>query len=175
MKFTEEDVYTVGERINTVERLFNMNEGMARADDNLPARFANEAAPSDPTAITIDVLAVMDEYYAEREYDENGVPTPALLARLGLLGGSATKTRRSNMRLGVTLFGPYAKLLPPGSAGRPDFSRVPGAGHSGAGARSPGRPGGGTHVRDGERPALEPASPVGDGDEIRVIVPLGGG
>ena len=30
------------------------------------------------------VLAVMDEYYAEREYDENGAPTPALLARLGL-------------------------------------------------------------------------------------------
>ncbi len=84
MKFTEEDVYTVGERINTVERLFNMNEGMGRADDNLPPRFAKEAAPSDPDGHTIDVLAVMDEYYAEREYDENGAPTPALLARLGL-------------------------------------------------------------------------------------------
>jgi aldehyde:ferredoxin oxidoreductase len=84
MPFTEEDVYTVGERINTVERLFNIREGFGREDDNLPARFAKEAAPSDPGHHTLDVTMVMDEYYREREYDANGVPTPALLARLAV-------------------------------------------------------------------------------------------
>jgi aldehyde:ferredoxin oxidoreductase len=84
MKFTEEDVYTVGERINTVERLFNINEGFTRADDNLPLRFAREAAPSDPGHHTLDVTTVMDEYYTQREYDREGVPTPALLERLGI-------------------------------------------------------------------------------------------
>ena len=48
MTITADDVYTIGERINTVERLFNIEEGFTRADDTLPPRFANEAAPSDP-------------------------------------------------------------------------------------------------------------------------------
>jgi aldehyde:ferredoxin oxidoreductase len=84
MKFTEDDVYEVGERINTVERLFNIREGFTRADDNLPLRFATEAAPSDPGHHTLDVTTVMDEYYAEREYDSKGVPSAKLLERLGV-------------------------------------------------------------------------------------------
>jgi aldehyde:ferredoxin oxidoreductase len=88
MEFTEEDVYSVGERINTVERLFNIREGFTRADDNLPLRFAQEAAPSDPGRHTLDVTAMMDEYYGEREYDGNGVPTAALLERLAIQPGS---------------------------------------------------------------------------------------
>jgi aldehyde:ferredoxin oxidoreductase len=82
MNFAEDDVYTVGERINTVERLFNIREGFTRADDTLPARFANEPAPSDPGRHTLDVKQVLDEYYAERQYDSDGVPTRALLERL---------------------------------------------------------------------------------------------
>lgn len=79
------------------------------------------------------------------------------------------------MRLGVTLFGPYAKLLPPGSQG----------GRTSLEFREPatleqvldhlGVPEGGrTYVTvNGRR--VEPASPVGDGDDVCVIVPLGGG
>jgi len=84
MDITAEDVYTIGERINTVERLFNIEEGFSRADDVLPSRFANEAAPSDPGAHTLDVTAVMDEYYTERGWDEAGVPRPELVERLGV-------------------------------------------------------------------------------------------
>lgn len=79
------------------------------------------------------------------------------------------------MRLGVTLFGPYAKLLPPGSEG----------GRTSVELREPatleqvldhlGVPEGGrTYVTlNGRR--VELASAVAEGDEIRVIVPLGGG
>jgi aldehyde:ferredoxin oxidoreductase len=84
MNITAEDVYTIGERINTVERLFNIEEGFSRADDVLPSRFADEAAPSDPGAHTLDVTAVMDEYYEERGWDRDGVPTPSLLSKLGI-------------------------------------------------------------------------------------------
>jgi len=84
MDITAEDVYTIGERINTVERLFNIEEGFSRADDVLPSRFAEEAAPSDPGAHTLDVTEVMDEYYEERGWDEDGVPKPELLERLGV-------------------------------------------------------------------------------------------
>ena len=84
MNITADDVYTIGERINTLERLFNVEEGFTRADDALPRRFAVEAAPSDPGGHTLDVAEVLDEYYAEREWDAGGVPTPALRERLGL-------------------------------------------------------------------------------------------
>jgi aldehyde:ferredoxin oxidoreductase len=84
MSITADDVYTIGERINTLERLFNIEEGFTRADDALPARFATEAAPSDPGAHTLDVAAVLDEYYAERQWDAAGKPRPELLTRLGI-------------------------------------------------------------------------------------------
>jgi aldehyde:ferredoxin oxidoreductase len=84
MDIGADDVYTIGERINTVERLFNMEEGFTRADDTLPPRFAAESAPSDAGGHKLDVAAVMDEYYAEREWDAGGAPKPELLARLGI-------------------------------------------------------------------------------------------
>jgi aldehyde:ferredoxin oxidoreductase len=84
MSITADDVYTIGERINTLERLFNIEEGFTRADDALPARFATEAAPSDPGGHTLDVSAVLDEYYEERQWDAAGKPRPELLTRLGI-------------------------------------------------------------------------------------------
>ncbi|MHB8868853.1 MAG: aldehyde ferredoxin oxidoreductase family protein [Thermoleophilia bacterium] len=84
MTLTADDVYTIGERINTVERLFNLREGLTRQDDTLPPRFAAEAAQSDPGGHTVDVASLMDEYYAERGWDVQGIPTAALLDRLGL-------------------------------------------------------------------------------------------
>jgi aldehyde:ferredoxin oxidoreductase len=84
MSITADDVYTIGERINTVERLFNLQEGFTRADDTLPARFSREAAPSDTGGHTLDVSQVMDQYYAERGWDAEGVPTAGLLERLGI-------------------------------------------------------------------------------------------
>lgn len=84
MEISVDDVYTIGERINTVERLFNMEEGFTRADDTLPPRFKNEAAPSDPGGHTLDVGDVMDEYYRERQWDADGVPTRELRERLGV-------------------------------------------------------------------------------------------
>ena len=77
-------MYTIGERINTVERLFNIEEGFTRADDVLPPRFAEEAAPSDPGAHTFDVTAVMDEYYAERGWDATGCRHRSCVERLGV-------------------------------------------------------------------------------------------
>jgi aldehyde:ferredoxin oxidoreductase len=84
MSITADDVYTIGERVNTIERLFNIEEGFTRADDALPRRFAAEAAASDPGGHTLDVGDVLDEYYSLREWDADGVPSPALRERLGV-------------------------------------------------------------------------------------------
>jgi aldehyde:ferredoxin oxidoreductase len=85
MTVTADDVYVIGERINTIERLFNVEEGFTRADDALPARFATETAPSDTGAHTLDVADVLDDYYAERQWDAAGRPTTELLTRLGIV------------------------------------------------------------------------------------------
>lgn len=84
MSITADDVYTIGNRVNTLERLFNVEEGFTRADDALPRRIAQEPAPADSGGHTLDVDDVLDEYYAVREWDGDGVPTPALRERLGV-------------------------------------------------------------------------------------------
>ena len=83
MEVNAADVYTIGERINNMERLFNVREGIAAKEDRLPERFAKEPG-SDPEKHTVDVSRMMPEYYALRGWDKNGVPTPERLKKLGI-------------------------------------------------------------------------------------------
>ncbi|MCJ7624170.1 MAG: aldehyde ferredoxin oxidoreductase family protein [Anaerolineaceae bacterium] len=81
-----EEYHTIGERIWNVTRLFNVREGFTRAEDTLPARIFDEALNEDER-MQIDRETFersLLEYYALREWDENGVPSPQLLGRLGL-------------------------------------------------------------------------------------------
>ena len=85
--FTPE-LMTIGERIYNLERLILNREGIRRRDDLLPERITREAIPSGPTqgrTLTEDAYAVMlDEYYAARGWDADGVPTAETVHRLGL-------------------------------------------------------------------------------------------
>ncbi len=80
----------IGERITTIERLFNIREGFSRKDDILPERFFKESTSLGfPIAkgkkIDRDKFQVMlDEYYALHKWDNNGVPTPEIIQKLGL-------------------------------------------------------------------------------------------
>jgi aldehyde:ferredoxin oxidoreductase len=99
---TGDDLLQIGERIVNLERLYNVREGLSRADDRLPARFLEEAVPlfafeRDPETGSLrqspepighariyDFEAMLDRYYRLRGWSPNGVPTPATLHRLGL-------------------------------------------------------------------------------------------
>lgn len=76
----------VGERINTLARLFNVREGLARAQDTLPARNLTQplqgAGPAKGHVVELDPM--LDEYYALMGWDQNGVPTPQQLQELDL-------------------------------------------------------------------------------------------
>jgi aldehyde:ferredoxin oxidoreductase len=76
----------MGERINTLARLFNVREGLARAQDTLPARNLSQplqgSGPSKGHVVELDPM--LDEYYALMGWDQNGVPTSARLQELGL-------------------------------------------------------------------------------------------
>jgi len=97
-----EELLTAGERIVNLERLYNVRLGLSRADDRLPDRFTSEplevhafdrdgatgeARPL-PEPVHVGRLhnfeAMLDRYYRLRGWDENGIPTPETVRRLGL-------------------------------------------------------------------------------------------
>ncbi len=83
--FTPGDFIKIGERIWNLERLWNLKAGLTRKDDSLPERLLKEAHKSGPSAgVVVDLETMLDEYYRERGWDENGVPTKEKLVELGL-------------------------------------------------------------------------------------------
>jgi aldehyde:ferredoxin oxidoreductase len=83
---------SLGERVWTLTRLFNLREGWRRADDALPAMLTD--SPTDGTR-AIDqsrFKAMLDAYYAQRDWGPAGRPVSALLARLGIADLAADET-----------------------------------------------------------------------------------
>jgi len=84
-EWTLERLVEVGERIWNMERLFNNAAGFTAKDDTLPKRLLTEAAKTGPAAGKVSgIKEMLPEYYKLRGWDENGVPKPETLQRLGL-------------------------------------------------------------------------------------------
>jgi aldehyde:ferredoxin oxidoreductase len=83
MKLSADDVYRIGARVNTLERMFNLREGIDASQDWLPDRFKNEPG-SDPDGHTVDIFKMLPEYYQLRGWDAAGVPTSEHLTQLGI-------------------------------------------------------------------------------------------
>ena len=105
-RVTGADLLLIGERIVNLERLYNVRQGLSRADDRLPERFTTEPAPlyeyeedTAPGAATgamvrsaepiqygllHDFDAMLDRYYDLRGWSRQGVPLEETLARIGL-------------------------------------------------------------------------------------------
>jgi aldehyde:ferredoxin oxidoreductase len=84
-EYTANDFRKTGERIFNLARVYNVREGMTRADDTLPARLLEEPMPEGPAEgqiVNLDVL--LDAYYEFRGWDKNGIPTKEKLKELGL-------------------------------------------------------------------------------------------
>lgn len=102
-EISDEELLKVGERIVNLERMYNVRQGLSRADDTLPQRFSQEPAPLydydiDPetgqaTASSEPIRygqihsldAMLDRYYFLRQWDSQGKPTKEVLERLNLL------------------------------------------------------------------------------------------
>ncbi len=58
--------------------------GVSRADDTLAERMA-EPMPAGPLkGETFELERLLDDYYAERGWDEDGIPTEERLEKLGI-------------------------------------------------------------------------------------------
>lgn len=85
LDYSDEELLAAGRRIYTLERLFNNRAGFTRADDTLPPRFFQEEFQTGSSRHRVVRLEEMlDRYYAVRGWDEQGIPTAATRAELGL-------------------------------------------------------------------------------------------
>ncbi len=84
------DIWNIADRAYTMERLFNIREGLTRNDDWLVDRYFDE-----PTKLGIPIVRgkvidrdkfrqMIDEYYELHGWDENGIPRPETLRKLGI-------------------------------------------------------------------------------------------
>ncbi|MFX1298129.1 MAG: aldehyde ferredoxin oxidoreductase family protein [Promethearchaeota archaeon] len=79
------ELLKIGERIYNLERIFNIKEGLTREDDILPQRFIKEPLTDGFSKNHVVLLEKMlEQYYYVREWDNNGIPKPELLERLGI-------------------------------------------------------------------------------------------
>ena len=87
---TAEELDQDGERIENLARLFNIREGKGtRAYDTLPWKIENVPVPDEGPAKGVcvsdeELQLGLDDYYAARGWDSNGVPTVEKLESLGL-------------------------------------------------------------------------------------------
>ena len=88
MKLTVEEFLAVGERIWNLTRLFNIREGLRKEDENLPDRAFEDPIPSGIAKgrklEKIQLEHMLREYYAIREWDENGIPRKEKIKQLKL-------------------------------------------------------------------------------------------
>ena len=88
ISMTPEELRKAGERISNLTRLYNLREGLTRADDTLPYRVMHLPIPegiakgSLVTKKELDFL--LDDYYETRGWTSEGVPTQEKLKELGL-------------------------------------------------------------------------------------------
>jgi len=79
-----EELYKIGERIYTLERLFNVREGFSRKDDTLPHRIKKECTEMGYRTTEEELESMIEEFYDAFGWDKEGKPTKETLVRLSL-------------------------------------------------------------------------------------------
>jgi aldehyde:ferredoxin oxidoreductase len=86
--YTIEQLRQVGERVWTLERLFNLREGFSKRDDTLPDRLFTLPIHDGPSKGAVvnreDFVNELEAYYALWGWSKDGVPGKEALQRLGL-------------------------------------------------------------------------------------------
>jgi len=88
-ELSESEIMRYGRKTLTLEKCFNVREGLSRKDDVLPWRLMNEPAPEGPPKGMMnseeELNSMLDEYYAIHGWDlMTGWPTRRTLESLGM-------------------------------------------------------------------------------------------
>lgn len=84
LPLSADDLWAAGERIVTLERLFNLRCGARADDDRLPERFTERNLNSLPGGGMVELHELRHEFYALMGWTADGVPARAKLTELGL-------------------------------------------------------------------------------------------
>jgi aldehyde:ferredoxin oxidoreductase len=85
VSYTVDDFIKVGERTWNLERLWNLKAGFTAADDTIPRRHRETPFKEGPSkGVTVHLEVMLPEYYENRGWDANGVPSRDKLTELGL-------------------------------------------------------------------------------------------
>ena len=85
LDFKIEELLLIGERIWILKRVFNLLCGLKTEDDTLPERLTTPLESSGPTEGTVpDIKFMLEQFYALRALDRNGVPTLKKLEELSI-------------------------------------------------------------------------------------------
>jgi len=85
-EYSLDELVKAGERIWNAERLFLHKAGFSRQDDSLPHRLTHEPLPDGPAkGKVVHLEEMLDEYYVERGWSREGIPTETKLKELGLI------------------------------------------------------------------------------------------
>jgi aldehyde:ferredoxin oxidoreductase len=88
LELTGAELLAVGERLVNLARVFNVREGLTRANDHIPPRVWRDPIPEGPSAgdrvSEEELQAMLDDYYAARGWSREGVPLKAVLLALDL-------------------------------------------------------------------------------------------
>ncbi len=83
--YTMEELMKAGERILNAERMFLVRAGFSRKDDALPGRLTGEPFSEGPArGRVVHLEEMLDEYYRERGWTREGIPSEDKLKELGL-------------------------------------------------------------------------------------------
>lgn len=82
----QQDLLDTGERIWTLERVYNLKAGLTAEDDSLPARFREETGSGAAADQVFEQELMLEEYYRSRGWTAQGIPTEEKLKELGLEG-----------------------------------------------------------------------------------------
>ena len=80
----KDEFLLTGERIFNLKRMFSVRRGISRKDDILPARILTQRLEGGTQGYIPHLGLMLNEYYAERGWDEIGIPTREKLRELGL-------------------------------------------------------------------------------------------
>jgi len=86
--YSLDELKQVGARVWTIERLFNLREGVSKKDDTLPERMFTLPIPEGPSKGAVvnkaDFDRELDAYYDAWGWTRDGIPTKETLAALGV-------------------------------------------------------------------------------------------
>lgn len=73
-RFTLGRLMELGKRVVTMDRIFNLREGLTAADDTLPARLTDELQRAEEPNSKVPLAKMLPKYYSFRGWSSAGVP-----------------------------------------------------------------------------------------------------